>query len=129
MTMPSKSQPANPHLEPPLPSENLTRKAGNTAAAPASAADVIASIRDLIVHLHRGNGAKAESIVTTVVGHLQGVLGSGDDPASSSMKRAQQTMFAIDEVRILMAQSDFEGAAEAARDAGREWKQPGAARD
>jgi hypothetical protein len=121
--------PTNQNLELPLPPENLSRRVANGVTAPASSAVVIASIRDLIVHLHRGNGAKAESILTDVAGQLQGLLGSGDDPASSAMQRAQQTMFAIDEVRILLAARDFEGAAAAARDAGREWKQPGAARE
>jgi hypothetical protein len=83
----------------------------------------MASIRDLIVHLHRGNGTQAESIVTDVAAHLKQVMLSGDDPGSSDMQRAQQTMFAIDEVRMLLAQNEFEGAATAARDAAKEWKQ------
>jgi hypothetical protein len=48
---------------------------------------------------------------------------SGTDPEDLDMQRAQQTMFAIDEVRMLLAQRDFEGAATAARDAAKEWKQ------
>jgi len=121
--------PTNQNPELPLPPENLSRRAASSEPVAATATVVIASIRDLIVHLHRGNGAKAESILTDVSGHLQIMLRSGEDPGSSAMQRAQQTMFAIDEVRILLSQSDFEGAAAAARDAGREWKQPGAARD
>ena len=39
------------------------------------------------------------------------------------MQRAQQTMFAIDEVRMLLSQRDFEGATTAARDAAKEWRQ------
>ena len=85
--------------------------------------DVIVNLRDLVVHLHRGNGKQAESIVIEVAGYLKGIMLSGDDPRSSNMQRAQQTMFAIDEVRTLLAQSDFEGAATAARDAAKEWKQ------
>ena len=87
--------------------------------------DVIANIRDLIVHLHRSNGTQAESIVVDVAGHLEGIMQSGADPGSFEMQRAQQTMFALEEVRILLADRDFEGAASAARDAAKEWrKQP-----
>jgi hypothetical protein len=85
--------------------------------------DVIASLRDLIVHLHRGNGALAESIVTDVAACLKEAMLSGGDPGSIDMQRTQQTIFAIDEVRILLAQRDFEGAAAAARDAAKEWRQ------
>jgi hypothetical protein len=87
-----------------------------------NSSDMVASIRDLIVHLHRGNGVQAESIVTDVAGCLKEIMLSGADPESLDMQRAQQTMFAIDEVRMLLSQSDFEGAATAARDAAREWK-------
>lgn len=88
--------------------------------------DLMVSLRDLVVHLHRGNGKQAESIVVEVAGYLKGIMLSGEDPRSSGMQRAQQTMFAIDEVRTLLAQSDFEGAATAARDAAKEWKQQSA---
>jgi hypothetical protein len=85
--------------------------------------DVLASIRDLILHLHRNNAVQAESIVTDVAGYLKGVMQSGADPASVDMLRTQQTMFAIDEVRMLLSQRDFDGAAIAARDAAKEWRQ------
>jgi len=97
-----------------------------------NSSDVIASLRDLIVHLHRGNGKQAESIVPEIAGYLKEVMLSGADPESVEMQRAQQTMFAIDEVRMLLAQSDFEGAAAAARDAAKEWRSqpaPRAARE
>ena len=84
---------------------------------------VTENIKDLIVHLHRGNGGRAESIVDDVAGRLKEIMHSGMDPKSFPMQRAQQTMFAIDEVRILLAQRDFDGAVDAARDAGKEWKQ------
>ena len=85
--------------------------------------DVIAGIRDLIVHLHRSNGAQAETIVVDVAAHLDAMILSGADPGSFEMQRAQQTMFALEEVRILLADRDFEGAASAARDAAKEWRQ------
>jgi hypothetical protein len=89
-----------------------------------NSSDVTASMRDLIVHLHRGNGAQAESIVEDVAAFLKTTMLSGTDPASSNMQRAQQTMFALDEVRMLLEQRDFGGAAAAARDAQKEWKGP-----
>jgi hypothetical protein len=85
--------------------------------------EVLTSIRDLIVHLHRGNTTLAESIVSDVAAHLKGIMQSGADPGSSEMQRTQQTMFAIDEVRLLLAQRDSEGAMAAARDAAKEWRQ------
>jgi len=84
---------------------------------------VTTGIRDLIVHLHRGNGGQAQAIVDDVSGRLKSIMLSGMDPESFSMRRAQQTMFAIDEVRTLLAQRDFGGAVDAARDAGKEWTQ------
>ena len=84
---------------------------------------VTTGIRDLIVHLHRGNGGQAEAIVADVTGRLKTIMLSGQDPASFPMQRAQQTMFAIDEVRTLLAQRDFGAAVDAARDAGKEWTQ------
>jgi hypothetical protein len=88
---------------------------------------VTTGIRDLIVHLHRGNTGQAESIVDDVSGRLKEIMLSGDDPASHPMQRAQQTLFAIDEVRIMLSQRDFNGAVDAARDAGKEWKEKPAA--
>lgn len=87
-----------------------------------SSSDVIASIRDLTVHLHRGNGSQAESIVADVAGYLNEIILSPADPGNPEIQRAQQTMFAIEEVRMLLSQRDFEGAATAARDAGKEWR-------
>ena len=83
---------------------------------------VTENIKDLIVHLHRANAGRAATIVDDVAGRLKEFMLSGD-PGSAPMQRAQQTMFAIDEVRILLAQRDFDGAVDAARDAGKEWKQ------
>jgi hypothetical protein len=88
--------------------------------------EVLASIRDLAVHLHRSNVPQAESIVADVSEYLKKIIKSGADPQNPDIQRAQQTMFAIDEVRTLLAQKDFDGAAAAARDAAKEWK---AARD
>jgi hypothetical protein len=89
---------------------------------PLNSTEIISSIRDLIVALHRTNGPQAEALVTDIARYLKGMMLSGEDPATRDMQRAQQTMFAIDEVRMLLAQGDFEGATTAARDAGKEWR-------
>jgi hypothetical protein len=85
-------------------------------------AEVTANIRELIVQLTRGNCSKAESIVDDLSLFLNGVLKSKDDPESPQMLRAQQTFFAIDETRLMLAQRDFRAATAAARDAAKEWK-------
>jgi hypothetical protein len=95
---------------------------GKSERKPLNSSDLLSSIRDLIVHLHRSNGPQAESIVTDVAAYLKEVMTSEADPQSPDMLRAQQTMFAVDEVRTLLAQRDFGGAATAARDAAKEWK-------
>jgi len=89
----------------------------------AKSSEITNLIRDLIVHLHRSNVQLAESLVTDVAGRLKAIMQSGADPESSPVLRAQQTMFAIDEVRGLMSQRDFSAAVEAARDAEKEWRQ------
>jgi len=83
----------------------------------------MANIRDLAVLLHRGNTSQAEVIIQKVAGYLKTVMQSGGDPEDAEMRRAQQTMFAIDDVRVLLTQGDCEGAANAARDAAKEWRQ------
>lgn len=88
----------------------------------ANSTDVKARIGDLIVHLHRSNGAEAESIVDNIAGCLNEILDSGNDPGSANMRQAQQTLFAIDEVRSCLAERDFGNATSAARDAAKEWK-------
>jgi len=85
-------------------------------------AEVTASIRELIVQLTRGNRPQAESIVDALSFCLKGVLKSKDDPESPQMRRAQQTFFAIDEARLMLAQRDFRAATAAARDAAKEWR-------
>ena len=84
--------------------------------------EVTPQIRELIVHLHRGNGKQAQEIVDRVAGFLTATLSSGADPTSETMHRAEQTMFAMDEVRISLAERNFNGAMVAARDAVKEWK-------
>ena len=86
-----------------------------------------AGIGDLIIHLHRGNGGEAAAVADAVTSRLKTIMQSGMDPDSFPMQRAQQTLFAIDEVRMLLAQRDFGAAVDAARDAGKEWKQKPAA--
>ena len=83
--------------------------------------DLSTSIRELIVYVHRGNTPQAESVLNHIADRLTHLTNSGLDSQSATMGRAQQTMFAIDEVRLLLAERDLNGALIAARDAGKEW--------
>lgn len=85
-----------------------------------NSSEFLARIRDLTVLLNRGNRLEAESTVTEIAEYLKAMLLS---PANENTERAQQTFFAVDEVRTLLSQGDFDGAASAARDAAREWKE------
>ena len=85
-----------------------------------NSSDMIEGLRDLTVHIHRGNATQAGSIVTDISKRLQGIIGSGDDAVSK--QRAQQTLFAIQEVGILLSENDLSGALTAARDAAKEWR-------
>ena len=89
----------------------------------ASSVPLRTSIGDLIIHLHRGNKGPAEALLNEVSGQLKTIMQAEVDPDGFPMRRAQQTMFAIDEVRTLLAQHDLGAALSAARDAGREWSQ------
>lgn len=129
--MPTNQDPELPATLAPMPDKTKARIA-EAESKPLSSSDLTARIRDLIVYLHRANETKAEVIVVDVAGHLKEIMRSGGDPSSFEMQRAQQTMFAIDEVLIMLGQRDFEGAATAARDAVKEWKRqppPGATPD
>ena len=86
------------------------------------ATEVTSRIRDLIVHLTRGNHSQAESIVDDLSLFLQGILKSRDDPETPQKRRAEQTFFAIEETRLMLAEQDFKAAIAAARDAVREWQ-------
>ena len=85
---------------------------------------VAANIRELIVHLERGNASRSEAIVADVSVFLKGLLKSKADPQGAAINRAQQTMFALDEVRLMLAEQNFRGATAAARDARTEWNHP-----
>ena len=52
-------------------------------------------------------------------------LRSKSGPETEEAARAQQTMFAIDEVKMCLSQSDYEAATTAARDAVKEWRTVG----
>jgi hypothetical protein len=92
-----------------------------------NSSEVTANIRELIVHLERGNASRSEAIVADVSVLLCGLLKSKADPQGAAMNRAQQTMFAIDEVRLMLAEKNFRSATAAARDARREWNNPSSA--
>lgn len=84
--------------------------------------EVTASIRELVVQLIRGNRSQAESIVKALALVLNDILKSENDPGGAQIRRAQQTFFAIEETRLMLAQQDFNAAIAAARDAVKEWK-------
>ena len=85
-------------------------------------ANVAANLRDLTVHLHRGNAAAAKTIASQAAEQLKEILQAGDGPEAILAGRAQQTMFAIEEVRIMLSEDDVNGALAAARDAAKEWR-------
>ena len=94
-------------------------KAADAKSKVVDPANVAANLRDLTVHLHRGNAAEARTIAAQAAEQLQEVILSGDEP---DIGRAQQTLFAIEEVRIMLSQDDVNGALAAARDAAKEWR-------
>lgn len=83
--------------------------------------DVTASIREIILHLSRGNEERVEALRADVTAYLKGIIESGQDPSGAEFKRAQQTMFAMDELAIQLEERNVRGAAAAARDAVKEW--------
>jgi hypothetical protein len=88
---------------------------------------VTENIRELIVFLERGNASRSEAIVADVSVFLKGILKSKADSQGATMNRTQQTMFAIDEVRLMLAEKNFRSATAAARDARKEWNNPSGA--
>ena len=98
-------------------------KAGEDKPKLVDPANVVANLRDLTVHLHRGNTTEATTIAAQAAEQLQEIILAGDEPGSFVIGRAQQTLFAIEEVRILLSQDDVNGALAAARDAAKEWRQ------
>lgn len=97
-------------------------KAADGKPKVADPATVTANLRDLTVHLHRGNAAEAKKIATQAAAQLQEIIQSGDESEGVLIGRAQQTMFAVEEVRIMLSQDDVNGALAAARDAAKEWR-------
>ena len=98
-------------------------KAAEGKSKLADTSTLVANLRDLTVHLHRGNAAAAKTIAAEAAERLQEIIVSGDEPGSFLIGRAQQTLFAIEEVRIMLAEDDVNGALAAARDAAKEWRQ------
>jgi predicted amino acid racemase len=85
-------------------------------------ATIASNTRELIVQLSRGNADPAHALAQRVHADLNVILSSDLDAASTLRKQARQTMFAIEEVLVLVDQSDLRGAWEAARDAAKEWR-------
>jgi len=94
-----------------------------------NAATIAASTRELIIQLTRGNADPAQALARRVQAELNMILSSDLDAASPVRQQARQTMFAIEEVLVLVDRSDLRGASEAARDAAREWRSIAQPRD
>jgi rRNA-processing protein FCF1 len=97
-------------------------KAGEGKPKLVDPSTVVANLRDLTVHLHRANVTEAKKIAAQAAEQLQEIV-SSDEPDNFIIARAQQTLFAIEEVRIMLSQDDVNGALAAARDAAKEWRQ------
>lgn len=97
-------------------------KAADGKSKAVDPASVAANLRDLTVHLHRGNATAAKTIATQAAEQLQEIIQAGAEPENTLIGRAQQTMFAIEEVRIMLSQDDVNAALAAARDAAKEWR-------
>ncbi|HLG96743.1 MAG TPA: hypothetical protein VKX49_10575 [Bryobacteraceae bacterium] len=85
-------------------------------------ATIAADTRELIIQLSRGNADPAHALARRVQADLNVILSSDLDPASTVRQQARQTMFAIEDLLVLVDKSDFRGACEAARDAAKEWR-------
>lgn len=83
---------------------------------------IASNTRELIVQLSRRNADPAHALARSVQAELNMILSSDLDAASTLRQQARQTMFAIEEVLVLVDQSDLRGAWEAARDAAKEWR-------
>ena len=85
-------------------------------------ATVAENLRNLTVQLHRGNSAAAKTFAEQAAEQLQEIIQAGVEPEGALMGKAQQTMFAIEEVRIMLSEDDINSALAAARDAAKEWR-------
>lgn len=97
----------------------VTQATVPAAAAASNPAQVSNSIRDLIVHLTKGNGKQAGVLVAEITQTLETLSLAEHAPAGD---RLQLTISAIGEAKLLMAEKDLWGAASAAREAAKEWR-------
>ena len=100
----------------------MSAQPGERESKPVDVSNVVANLRDLTVQLHRGNATEATKIAAMAAGQLQEIV-SGAGSEGVMIQRAQQTLFAIEEVRIMLSQDDVNSALAAARDAAKEWRQ------
>ena len=87
-----------------------------------STATIAAKTRELIVQLSRRNADPAHALARRLQADLNTILSSDLSAASTLGEQARQTLFAIEEVLILVDQSNLQGACVAARDAAKEWR-------
>lgn len=86
-----------------------------------NSANLTAKIRDLAVLAHRGNVFRANPLMDEIAVCLRTLIQPDSGATDPEANCAQQALFALEEVRTLLSQSDFGAAASAARDAAREW--------
>ena len=118
MTLPTttESDAIRPEAETPETQVGAVPSAVAQAGNPAQVAN---SIRDLIVHLTKGNGKQAGALVTEISQTLETMSSA---PGQLDGDRLQLTLSAIGEAKLLLAEKDLWGAASAAREAAKEWR-------
>lgn len=79
-------------------------------------------LRDLAVYIRHRNQHQAGSILRDISEHLNDAVRSGPGADTGGGQRARETLLAIEEIRLLIEERDFDGATAAARHAGREWR-------
>lgn len=100
------------------PPDSRLRAPGPTGV---KSSNLVANLRELAVLLRRGNTEAAEPILEKVASFLQTVIAAGPGASDGDYKRAEQTMFAIDDLRAMLSEGDFTAAAAGAMDAAKEW--------
>lgn len=83
--------------------------------------EVAANFREIAVLLRRGNIATAGPVLEQVAAHLRTSMQTAAGSSDADSKRAEQATFAIEEIRVLLSEGNFRGAAAAAAEAAKEW--------
>ena len=79
-------------------------------------------VQELIVQLARKNGKQALVLAESIRAELGEILKAQTDGLPVPSHPVRQTLFAIDEVLLMVEQEEWRGALDAARDAAKEWR-------